>query len=156
MLTLSSTSMAQDVIEPQMSTGTIYGSLGRFFPIFCHDNMKEAINAINKCYQQIPANNDNIEECLIADIYVTHMAAHLNKIDISLKKQPQYDTNFINNLNQRLTTYLKTAPIYKQYNSETYKSYMDNSYLAFKIALVSWFEMEYIYDRSCPQTDFTP
>lgn len=148
--------MAQDTIKSQMSSSTIYGSLIRFFPIFCHGNVKEAINAINKCYQQIPANNDKIEECLIADIYVTHMAAHLNTIDINLKKQPQYDTNIINNLNQRLTTYLKTAPIYKQYNSETYKSYMDNSYLVFKIYLVTSFDMKSIANKSCPQTDFTP
>ncbi|CAI3958471.1 unnamed protein product [Commensalibacter communis] len=150
------TSMAQETPKTQMTVGTTLGSLERFFPIFCHGNMQQAIDAIKSCYQEIPATNPDIEYCLIADIYVTHMAKHLNQTAISSKEQPKYDVNFINGLDQRLTTYLNTSPLYKDYNSETYKTYMENSYLVFKISLITRFAYKFYPKDICPKSDFNP
>lgn len=118
-LTFSTNAYAQEQLL-QTAEQDATATLNQFFPVFCNGDIQQAINSVKKCYQETPDTDPNIQQCIIADKYVTMIARGHNEQSSKLGQPEKYDPNFIHHFQQRLGYYLIVAPRYKDYIPKQY------------------------------------
>jgi len=127
-LALPLTAMAQDK-STKMSNKVIDAAIDKFVPLVCKKGLNEALIEVQKCYKNTPATYPEIEQCLVADSFVSFIMNIKNNNDIENHTSIRYPTPYINvnQYVQRLEKYRKEIPQYQQYSRSDFRKYVSQS-----------------------------
>lgn len=126
LLTLPLTAMAQD--KPTQPSQKVIDSVAKTLTTaICKGGMKEAGSTVYECYKNTANNNPNIENCMVADYFMTLTLGELNN-----KAEAMGDP--INNIpffaedavDKRMAIYLN-LPQYKKYTENELINYFTQS-----------------------------
>jgi len=124
-LSVPLTAIAQNTPEklPSSITNAV---TDKFAPIVCHEGLKKAIEAVQKCYKNTPAKYLQIEQCMVADITIVMMTNINNQISKKNNIPQQYTTSYItpNQYAERVERYRKIIPEYQNYDQQDFLKYI--------------------------------